>query len=159
MKMLYRYFSFKTALIILIGIYSQAVSAEGLYKWVDKQGNVTYQASPPPGDAVEVEKTTISSDVVDEPEDQTAGEPLPVKFYVKPECPICDQARTYFEEKGIATTEVDITENTAEAELMQKQFGHKNVPTIIIGSKSITGFEKTMVEDILKNAGFTIPEE
>ena len=158
MKMLYRFFSFNTALIILIGIFSQTVSAEGLYKWVDKQGNVTYQTSPPPGDAVEVEKTTISSEVIDEPENESAGEPLPVKFYIKPECPLCDQARTYFEEKGIAITEVDITENTAEAELMQKQFGHNNVPTIIIGSKSITGFEENVVQDILKNSGFTIPE-
>ena len=159
MKTTYRIYTFNVALVLLVSSFTQPLAAEELYKWVDETGRVTYQSSPPPESAVKVDKSILSNDIADDLTDDSGAEVLPIKFYTKPECPICDDARTYFEENGIATAEVDITENTLEAERMEKQFGHNNVPTVLVGSKSITGFQKNMLDKILKNAGYDIQME
>ena len=159
MKTTYSIYTFNVALVLLVSTFTQPLAAEELYKWVDQRGRVTYQSSPPPEDAAKVEKSILGNDIADDLTDEGGAEVLPIKFYSKPECPICDDARTYFEETGIPTAEVDITENTAEAERMKKQFGHNDVPTVLVGSKSITGFQKNMLDKILKDAGYDIQTE
>lgn len=37
--------------LLLAGLVSQAATADPLYKWVDKEGRVTYSSTPPPGNA------------------------------------------------------------------------------------------------------------
>ena len=157
MKIEYSFFSSNIVLLVLISTFSQPVVAEGLYKWVDKEGNVTYQSSPPPEGAAEVEKSEISIGTgEDEAETTEVFETDPIKFYTKPECPTCDQARTYFEEMEIPFEEVDISEDTAAAVKMERNFGHNNVPTMKVGNKSVTGYEKGTMGKILKGAGYNI---
>ena len=160
MKITYRFFIVNTALFVFINLFSQAANAEQLYKWVDKKGNVTYQSSPPPEGAAQVEKSKISIGT-GEVEAQTTEifETDPIKFYTKPECPTCDQARTYFEEMAIPFEEVDISEDTAAAAKMERNFGHNNVPTMKVGNKSVTGYEKGTMGKILKGAGYNIELE
>ena len=159
MKTTYSIYTINIALLVLISAFTQPLAADELYKWVDERGRVTYQSSPPPESAVKVDKSILSNDIAEDLADESGAEVLPIKFYTKPECPICYDARIYFEENGIATSEVDITENTVEAERMEKQFGHNNVPTVLVGSKSITGFQKNMLDKILKNDGYDIQME
>jgi glutaredoxin len=160
MKITYSFFTLNVALLVLISSFSQQVTADQLYKWVDKKGNVTYQSSPPPDGAVEVEESEIRENIDAEQVDtEVVFETDPIKFYTKPECPTCDQARTYFEEMEIPFEEVDISEDTAAAAKMERNFGHNNVPTMKVGNKSVTGYEKGTMGKILKGAGYNIQLE
>jgi len=47
------------ALLLMMGIHAPLTHAVKLYKWVDEQGNVTYQDQPPPANATEVEEKNI----------------------------------------------------------------------------------------------------
>ncbi len=47
------------ALLLMMGIHTPLTHAVKLYKWVDEQGNVTYQDQPPPANASEVEEKNI----------------------------------------------------------------------------------------------------
>lgn len=47
------------ALLLVMGIHVPLAHATKLYKWVDEQGNVTYQDRPPPANASEVEEKHI----------------------------------------------------------------------------------------------------
>lgn len=149
------------ACLVLMASYTHSAAAEQLYKWVDSQGRVTYQSTPPPEGASEVVETTIG--IVGGEDSETAAEQVfetdPIKFYSKPECATCDLARSYFEEMEIPFEEVDIAEDEAIAAKMQKNFGHNNVPTIKVGNKSVTGYEKNTMAKILKDAGYNIPGE
>lgn len=49
-------------LMSLLLLLPLAASAVKLYKWVDKDGNVTYQELPPPSDASKVEEKNINPD-------------------------------------------------------------------------------------------------
>jgi glutaredoxin len=144
-----------TALFLFCSLPSSPLFAEELYKWVDREGNVTYQSEPPPADAWSVQKPKINTEVEQE-EEAEVPVTVPLVFYVKPECPLCEQARAYFTEKNIAVTEVDISENADEAEKMLKQVGHNDVPTVIVGNKAITGFQEKTMSTILVNSGYKL---
>jgi len=160
MKITYSFFTLNVALLVLIGAFTPPVAAEGLYKWVDKQGNVTYQASPPPDEAAEVEQSKIRIENTIEPEDEEADENTSIEFYSKIECPGCDKARDYLEDKGIDFVEIVIEDDTVGAEEMEELFGHTNVPTIKIGDTSLTGYNEKTLERVLINSGYEIaPEE
>jgi glutaredoxin len=160
MKITYSFFTLNVALLVFISSFSQQVTADQLYKWVDKKGNVTYQSSPPPEGAENVERSEIRR-VVEEEQvgTEVVFETDPVKFYTIPDCPACNDARTYFEEKEIPFEEVDVSEDTAAAANMERTFGHNDVPTMKVGNKSVTGFQKQVMYKILKNAGYDLPEE
>ena len=138
-------------------LLSQPLSADQLYKWVDRHGKVTYQSEPPPADAWSVEQKKIGTGVKAEAPEENTTVTVPITFYVKPDCPLCDKARAYFGEKQIAITEVDITTNPDEAEKMLKQVGHDDVPTVIVGNKAITGFQEEMLSKILVSSGYRLP--
>lgn len=149
------------ACLVVMASFCHSAVADQLYKWVDSQGRVTYQSTPPPDDAAEVVKTTIGTvgaEEGDAPAEQVF-ETDPIKFYTKPDCATCNLARTYFEEMEIPFEEVNIAEDEALAAKMQKNFGHNNVPTIKVGNKSVTGYEVNTMAKILKDAGYNIPGE
>ena len=83
-----------------------------------------------------------------------------IEFYSKIDCPNCDKARNYLEDKGLSFDEIVIEEDTVGADEMQEEFGHTNVPTIKIGETSLSGYSEKMLSRVLKNSGFDIgPEE
>ena len=149
------------ACLVLMASHTHSAVADQLYKWVDSQGRVTYQSTPPPDGAAEVVETTIGTVGAEdsEAEAEQVFETDPIKFYSKPECATCDLARIYFEEMEIPFEEVDITEDVAIAAKMQKDFGHNNVPTIKVGNKSVTGYEQNTMAKILKDSGYNIPDD
>ena len=158
MKIMPSLISSNLFLFVLICILSQPVSAEGLYKWVDKYGNITYQSDPPPANATNIEKSKIT--VSDEAESaQDAGDDLKIEFYSKIECPNCDKARSYLEEKGLTFEEIVIEEDTVGADEMREEFGHINVPTIKIGETSLSGYSEKTLERVLKNSGIDVTTE
>ena len=160
MKTTYSIYTINIALLVLISAFTQPLAADELYKWVDERGKVTYQSSPPPDGAAKVEKSEINLGAVEEEAESAAAfETDPIKFYTEPECSACDDARTYLEEKEVPFEEVDISENTVEAEKMERNFGHNNVPTMKVGNKSITGFQQQMLDSILRSSGYNIPVE
>lgn len=48
-------------LLLMMGIHAPLTHAVKMYKWVDEQGNVTYQDRPPPANASKVEEKHIDS--------------------------------------------------------------------------------------------------
>ncbi|MFQ5754789.1 MAG: DUF4124 domain-containing protein [Acidiferrobacterales bacterium] len=55
-------FGYLLLAIIVLGATPLAVHAVKLYKWVDKNGHVTYQDKPPPPEADVVKEKTINPD-------------------------------------------------------------------------------------------------
>ena len=159
MKILYSLFSSNIILLVLFSAFSLPAVAEGLYKWVDKEGNVTYQSDPPPDDAANVEKSKIKVSNEAVSSGDAADKPT-IEFYSKIDCPNCDKARSYLEDKGLTFDEIVIEEDTVGADEMKEEFGNNNVPTIKIGETSLSGYSEKTLTRVLKNSGFDIsPQE
>ena len=130
--------------------------ATKLYKWVDKDGRVTYHDRPPPSDAYRVEEKYIgarrpaSGDRIP-PE---VLEKYPVVLYSAPKCSSCDSARNYLKSRGIPFTEKNVEGNRALQDELIKKTGGLAVPTITVGSKVMKGYLESLLEGELIEAGY-----
>jgi glutaredoxin len=127
-----------------------AAHAAKLYKWVDKDGNVTYQSTPPPGQAVEQKEIeTVNT--------RTAGDSAahaPVVLYVASHCSACDLARAYLDKRKVPYTLKNAESDPAVQEELKSKSGGLSVPTITIGDKVMRGYLESLLEGELDAAGY-----
>ena len=153
---------FLLSLTVLTG---QVAWAGTLYKWVDENGNVTYQDTPPPSSVNYEEQTVEDTESEDETASQDSQQSLneavennPVSFYSIPECDACDLVRLYLENASIPFAEKDIQTNiTVQQELLSRT-GQLRVPTVIVGQDAVDGYSKSGLRRILIDNNYPVDE-
>ncbi len=80
---------------------------------------------------------------------------MPIRIYSSPLCPFCQQAKRFFEEKGLDFEEFNILEDSTAAKRLIKMTGQTGIPVIDIGGKLILGFDRTKIEQAL-SGGFSL---
>jgi len=71
-----------------------------------------------------------------------------VELYTTPFCPYCTRARALLERKGVAFTDIDITEEpTRRAEMIRRAGGRTSVPQIFIDGEHIGGSDELVALD------------
>ena len=65
-------------------------------------------------------------------------------------CGYCAEYRKVLAERGIRYVEIDIDQNAGALPFMQKVLGAKGVPTTILGTRLIPGFNAQELDDALK---------
>lgn len=144
-------------IVLVMGLVCSTTQATRLYKWVDKDGKVSYQDTPPPANAGKVEEQFIkggdsaSSDAVSE-----IATRHPVVIYTIPRCSSCDLARGYLQKRQIPFTEKNVAQgNLANQKELQDRFGELVVPTILVGAKVMKGgYSESLLEGELDAAGY-----
>ena len=72
-----------------------------------------------------------------------------VELYTTPFCPYCTRARALLDHKGIAFTDIDITEEPARrAEMIRRAGGRTSVPQIFIDGEHIGGSDELVALDL-----------
>lgn len=144
--------------VLLAGLVAIPAQAAKLYKWVDKQGNVSYQDRPPPEGQGQVEERTVR-DRRGAASDTASDSRAPVTLYAVPGCAPCEQARAYLNKRGVAFAEIDVSAKNPQAQQdMIKKVGQLSVPTITVGSKVMQGYVESLLEGELVQAGHPKPE-
>ena len=65
-----------------------------------------------------------------------------IVIYSKDYCPYCKMAKALLNQKGVAFTEYEVSEDAAlMAEMIERSGGGRTVPQIFIGSQHIGGFD------------------
>jgi len=131
--------------------------AAKLYKWVDKDGNVSYHDQPPMDDSkykVEEKNLRTGTAVSDNPAMKEAAEKNPVVLYVAPKCTSCDAARSYLNNRKIPFKEVNVDGNRDLQQQLIAKSGGLAVPTITVGEKVMRGYLESLVEGELNAAGY-----
>ena len=64
-------------------------------------------------------------------------------------CSFCTMAKSYFREKGIKFTDIDVSRDQAAARDMVRRSGQMGVPVIDIGGKIIVGFNRPQINSLL----------
>ena len=64
-----------------------------------------------------------------------------VEIYSKDWCPFCDRAKTLLQAKGVAYTEIDVTDDATREQEMRRRSGRRSVPQIFIGENHVGGFD------------------
>jgi glutaredoxin-like YruB-family protein len=72
-----------------------------------------------------------------------------VVVFSTPTCSYCNMAKSYFREKGIKFTDIDVSRDQAAARDMVRRSGQMGVPVIDIGGKIVVGFNRPQVNTLL----------
>jgi len=129
-----------------------AAGADKMYKWVDENGNVTYQDRPPPGESGQVQ--TIDQSSSQAPARGAAFPDVDITLYSIPECDACDLVRKLLSERGLPFAEKD-ADGDAEVQAELKEVaGVLSVPVLAIGDEAITGYNRELILNELEEAGF-----
>lgn len=72
-----------------------------------------------------------------------------VVVFSTPTCSFCNMAKSYFREKGIKFTDIDVSRDQAAARDMVRRSGQMGVPVIDIGGKVIVGFNRPQINTLL----------
>ena len=142
-----------TILLALFVFSTTSAHAAKLYKWVDKDGNVSYQDHPPPPNAGRVETRDLATTRSPEMKDGVA-EKSPVVLYSIPRCQSCDLARAYLQKRKVPFVEKNVQGNPALQAEMKQKIGELMAPAILVGDKVIKNYVESWLESELDQAGY-----
>ena len=145
--------------MILAMAYSTTSLAVKLYKWVDDEGNISYQDTAPPAGQKYEEKSfsdegarTGSTNA--EVALSRAIQENPVVLYTANNCDSCDLVSGILESYFIPYETVGIdTDSAAQQELIEL-IGSIRVPTLTIGDEVLNGSNRAMIENALTRNGY-----
>lgn len=128
------------------------------FRWVDDQGRVHYTQTPPPPSAKGVQRKNFRSGAT-EPGDlpyatQVAARNFPVRLYTQPDCGSpCDRARATLVRRGVPFREIPVA-GQKELDEMMKLSGKEDLPLVMVGSLSQSGYQETALNSLLDTAGY-----
>ena len=135
-------------------------SAITLYKWVDAEGKISYQGQPPPPGQKYEEKSFTEEGVntqtsIDLKREQAAIS-APATLYMTQECDSCELVRKVFDLHAVPYLEVDVENDSEAQEGLKKLTGALRIPSVTIGDKVISGFDRNKIEDTLISKGYPL---
>lgn len=138
--------------------------AQQLYRWVDKDGRVTYSQNPPPaGAAKAVQPRNLGSGgsggSAASPNlpyaAQVAARNFPVTLYASPDCGApCDDGRASLQKRGIPFREISVADPKGFEALKSLSGGKTQVPVLQIGSRTLFGYDAAAWKGSLDEVGY-----
>lgn len=132
-----------------------SVHAETLYRWVDEQGNVTFQSTPPPSNAKQVDELQLKTRAATA--SQASKLPI-VAIYVIDDCDDCNTLSETLMNWGVPFTRYNPQANRDVADKMQERFGKVEVPIVTVGSAVVRGLNVPWLRSELTDAGYSLPQ-
>ncbi len=80
---------------------------------------------------------------------------MAVVLYATETCPYCHMARDFLKGLSVEFEEKDVGRDEAAAREMVDKSGQMGVPVIEVGELVIVGFDRSVLEEALKEAGLT----
>jgi glutaredoxin len=148
----------KLFLLVMLCSVSTAYAAGKLYKWVDKNGNVSYHDQPPSDGAYRVEEKNIGFKGETRAAADDVVQKFPVILYSAPKCASCEAARIYLRNRGVPFSEKNVEGDRQLQDELIKQGGGLSVPTIVVGTKVMRGYLESLLEGELDQAGYPKPK-
>jgi hypothetical protein len=135
-----------------------SASAQGLYRWEDKNGRVTYSDTPPPKDAKTATQKKLGDNIIEQEKlpfaTKAAQEKNPVTLYVTNCGEPCTAARALLSQRGIPFSEKNPAADAAAAAKLKEIAGGLDVPTMTVGSNAQKGFLESAWTAALDSAGY-----
>lgn len=78
------------------------------------------------------------------------GKMAKVKVYSTPTCPYCQMAKEYLKDNKVDFEDIDVSKDSEAAQEMVKKSGQMGVPVIDINGKTVVGFDRDKIEELLK---------
>ena len=143
-------------LLLAVAIAASNAHAGKLYKWVDANGNISYQDQPPPeGGKILSEKEVDSK--ADVAEESDTGLPEIIVYSVN-ECELCDRLISVLRQHKIPHIELPLEDDREAQKKILTKANSIIAPTIFIGDTIVQGGSEDGLKEKLRSAGFEIAE-
>ena len=149
----------KPLLLVMASLAALAGPAMAQYKVVGQDGSITYTDRPPTASNA---KVTALSRRGDSPGAADAALPFelrqvasrfPVTLFTSADCPPCDTARQFLQQRGVPYIERRIASED-DAAALERAVGGRTVPSALIGSQALRGLSQTDWTVYLDAAGY-----
>ncbi|ARU32666.1 hypothetical protein CAP31_13885 [Sulfuriferula sp. AH1] len=147
----------RNSLIGLLLICAGSADGTDFYRWVDKTGAVHYSDQAPTGHVSKLEQRKLNPNVIDGQASylvKNAVSKNPVTLFGGDCGPLCANAKTLLEKRGIPYTLKDPQKSKADAEALNALTGAMELPVIQIGKATLKGFEPVRWSAMLDEAGY-----
>lgn len=74
-------------------------------------------------------------------------------LYAVPDCDTCDQLKEFLQVRNLGYTEIDVSSDIELQTELKEIAGELQVPTLIIGDKVLTGYNRTQLRQTLTESG------
>ncbi len=142
----------------LVASIAASAAAQGIYRWEDKGGHVTYSDSPPPADAKSKQEKRLLDNVVEQERvpaaTKAAQKSHPVTLYITDCGAACADARALLTKRGIPFTELNPQTSIAANKKLKELVGGLKVPTATVGATKLEGFLAETWMAALDTAGY-----
>jgi glutaredoxin len=155
----YRFFVTAGAIVTLLVAHNPASLAATMYKWVDEEGNVTYQDYPPPADSRILSESELDElNLTTRATNESAAEQSPITLYTTPNCETCDLVRMNLAELRIPFIERKLNSDRAAQQELQDKTGQLVAPSLFFGETRIMAFSREHLRQSAASAGYAVPE-
>ena len=144
--------------LLLACLCAPLIAAAQMVKWTDAQGTVHYSDMPPPGQKSSQIRAAPSAPGGQAPlpyELARAVKASPVTLYTTAQssCAGCDQGRRLLRARGIPYTEKTVSTGE-DKEQLRKLAGALDLPLLVVGSRTVAGFQDAAWQDALTAAAY-----
>lgn len=141
-------------MIIVATIISQTSQAARLYKWVDKDGNISYQDQPPPNQAKLLQEKDLQQNSGNSSLSAN-NDKAPVLVYLVENCEQCDHIVRFLQSNNVPHQTVSMIDRDIQQRLLDST-GSLLAPTIQINDQYITDSKEDNLERALNSAGYEL---
>jgi glutaredoxin len=146
------------ALILTLSLLTTLPAfADSLYRWVDEAGRVHYSDQPPPPKVKKVTQKSYKGSVVESGDSyalREAKDKYPVTLYTSGCGPACDMAQQLLDRRGIPYSTRNVENNADNQKALRDLTGNLRIPSLVVGSQKLTGFEDSQWNGALDSAGY-----
>jgi glutaredoxin len=147
----------KLLVLTLSLLASLPAGANNIYRWVDETGRVHYSDQAPPPSAKKAIQKSYKGNVIETTESyglHQAKERYPVTLYTSSCGPACEMGQQLLDKRGIPYSTKDLENNAENQKALRELTGNLKIPTLVIGSQKLTGFEDGQWNSALDAAGY-----
>ena len=141
---------------LLTALISTSAGAQKLCKWVDAQGNISYQDQPPPESGKLLEEKTVAQGKASS--GSTANNQPPIKVYTVDNCATCAQVVLNLMKMGVPHVELPLNDDREAQSLILEKTSSLIAPTILIGDQVLQNPSEADLKQSVIDAGYEITE-
>lgn len=134
--------------LLLLSLLGSA-AAEGVYRWVDRDGVTHFGDRPEASWAERVEIAPLAkSGSTGANESPVAEQPPTSIMYSAEWCGVCKKAKAYFSRHNVNYSDYDV-EKSPRGISFYGRLQHKSVPQFMINGRRVAGFSKSNFDNLL----------
>lgn len=140
-------------LLLLTFVISHSASAAKMYKWVDQEGNVSYQDSPPPvgSKIIREEDIKVPTSPAQIPTQPTQA----VIVYTVTNCEACEILLLRLKNWGVPVQQESLQNREVQARILQLS-DSLQAPTLFIGDNLISNLDSANLSAELRKVGYQL---